>query len=344
MPRTESVRQITNPPNPWRDCSVEWLGEPPSARLEVYQDDSKGVLSRNTSPDLPFDWSVNPYRGCYHGCAYCYARPTHEFLGWGAGTDFDRKIVVKPRAAQCLTEAFEAPSWQGEFIMFSGNTDCYQPLEASYALTRACLEVCLAYHQPVGVITKSTLVERDAEILAAISDVTHCHVVLSIPFADASHCRAIEPYAPTPARRFETIRRLSELGIRVGVNVAPVIPGLNDSDIPSILEQAKAAGASFAHHQLVRLPGPVMEVFEKRLHEALPKRASRVMNQIKACRGGKLNESRFNARMQGHGARWEAIEALFFTIRNRLLLESEPSRPSSSSFKRPKTDAQLTLL
>ena len=313
-------------------------------RLEVYQDDSKGVLSRNTSPDLPFQWSVNPYRGCFHGCAYCYARPSHEYLGWGAGTDFDRKIVVKPSAAKCLAEAFDAPSWRGDFIMFSGNTDCYQPLEASYGLTGACLKVCLEYRQPIGVITKSTLIERDAEILAALTEVTDCHVVLSIPFADAGHCRAIEPYAPSPSRRFETVRRLAEQGIRVGVNVAPVIPGLNDSEIPSILEQAKAAGASFANHQLVRLPGPVLEVFERRLHEALPKRAARVMNQIRDCRGGRLNDSRFNRRMQGLGARWKAIDALFFASKARLELQSEPCQPKAGTFKRPDTDMQLSLL
>ena len=200
------LRPVANPPNPFATTELEYLdGEPPGARLQVFEDHSRSILATNDSPDVGFKWSVNPYRGCFHACAYCYARPTHEYLSLGAGTDFDRKIVVKPHAAALLREAFEKPSWKGELVVFSGVTDCYQPLEASYALTRGCLEVCAEYKNPVGVITKSPLIERDIDVLTSLAEVADLSVTISIPFWDVDKARAIEPYVATPQRRMHTV-------------------------------------------------------------------------------------------------------------------------------------------
>ncbi|MEC9072204.1 MAG: PA0069 family radical SAM protein, partial [Myxococcota bacterium] len=317
-PGPSFIRRVHNPPNPWSSLEVEWDELPPQVEVEVFEDQSRAVLSRNDSPDVPFRWSLNPYRGCYHACAYCYARPGHQYLGLGAGTDFDRKLMVKPRAAALLREAFEKKSWRGETIAFSGVTDCYQPLEASYGLTRACLEVCLEYHQPVSLITKSSLVERDIDLLRELNQVASCQVVLSVPFFDAETARAIEPGAPSPARRLKTIRTLAEAGIPVGVNVAPIIPGLSDMDIPAILEGAREAGATFAGHILVRLPSEVRQVFEARLQEKLPLRARRVMTQLSECRSGPSAETTFGQRMTGSGARWDVIESLYRATFTRL--------------------------
>lgn len=340
----QQLRQVNNPPNPWISTVVEHLGPPPEASLEVFFDASRQALSKNDSPDLGFSWSINPYRGCYHGCAYCYARPTHEYLDFGAGTDFERKLVVKPDVARLLREAFDHPRWKGELVLMSGNTDCYQPLEASWRLTRQCLQVCAEYRNPVGIITKSTLIERDLELLAELSETSNLRVTISLPFADAEVARAVEPYAPSPARRLKTIERLASAGIRVGVNVAPIIPGLNDEALPAVLEAARQAGARHASFILLRLPGPVKEVFEQRLRLMLPLRADKVMNQIREARDGKLYDGRFGERMRGHGPRWRMIEDLFKRLSERLGYEPVGPEPATT-FRRPeRPKAQLQLL
>jgi DNA repair photolyase len=304
-------RPVANPPNPWRSTHVEWLEPPPPARLEVFEEEARSVLARNDSPDVSFRFGVNPYRGCQHGCAYCYARRTHQYLDFGAGTDFERKIVVKVNAPERLALELARPVLRGETIVFSGNTDCYQPLEACYGLTRRCLEVCRDRGNPVAVITKAALVRRDADVLAAIARRSEARVFLSIPFADDRVARRIEPGAPAPARRFETLRALRDAGVPTGVSLAPLIPGLNDSDVPEILERARAAGAEVAFTTLVRLPQEVLPVFRERLAEAFPERARKVESAIRELRGGRWNESRFGARMRGEGPRWEAVRRLF---------------------------------
>jgi DNA repair photolyase len=338
-----ALHRVTNPPNPWASTAVEWLDEAPPTRLEVFLDHTREIISENKSPDISFRHSLNPYRGCWHGCAYCYARPTHEYLGYGAGTDFDRTIVVKPDAPELLRQAFERPRWTGEVLVFSGNTDCYQPLEASYQLTRRCLEVCLEYRQPVGIITKATLIERDVELLSALDAAASCHVTVSIPFYDTDNARAVEPYVASPARRLRTVERLAAAGLTVSVNVAPIIPGLNDSEIPRILEAARDAGARSAGHTMVRLPGPVAGIFEARLREALPARADKIMHAIEACRGGKRNDPRFGTRMSGHGERWDAIEALWQSSLKRFGLDAPRPEPVSTHFQRPSSARQLEL-
>ena len=304
-------RRIWNPPNPYLSAQRELLGEAPVAPLEIYEDQSKSILSENDSPDIGFRWSLNPYRGCFHACAYCYARRTHEYFGFGAGADFERKIFVKLDAPRLLEQAFRKPAWRGERLMFSGVTDCYQPLEAAYKLTQGCLKVCLAFRNPVGIVTKSLLIRRDAPLLAALAREADVGVSISIPFLDEEIARAMEPGAPTIRRRFETLEILANAGVPVGIGVAPVIPGLNDRDIPGLLKRAKASGAQFAFHTLLRLPGNVREVFLHRLKEALPLRAARVIHRIQDSRGGKFYDSRFGHRHEGQGVYWDMVEQLW---------------------------------
>lgn len=337
--------RVENPPNRFARELVEYFGEAPKAELEIYEDRSARILSENDSPDLPFRFSLNPYRGCFHGCAYCYARPSHEYWGFGAGTDFERRIVVKPRAAALLREAFEKKSWTGELVVVSGNTDPYQLLEASYGLTRACLEVFAEYRNPVQLITKSPLVERDVDVLVRIAKVTRVAVAVSIPFWSLDAARALEPYVAAPARRMQTVRTLSDAGIPVSVNVAPVVPGLSDRDVPRVLEAAAAAGAQSASMILLRLPGPVQQVFEERVRAALPLAAERILARTREVRGGKLNDPRFGARMRGQGRYADAVRTLFETSARRLGLSTEQRQgPEPSTFRRP-TDggAQLRL-
>jgi DNA repair photolyase len=505
-------RPVSNPPNPWLSTEVEYLEEIPRAELEVYEDHTREILSHNDSPDVGFSWSVNPYRGCFHACAYCmagetpilmgdgttrplaevrsgdviygtrlegryrhytrttvlahwqtiksafrisvedgstliasgdhrfltergwtyvtgetnderrrphltpgnsllglggfastpamdagshrdgdiegqtlksasrlrvlrveplqvdlpmydittgtgdyiangvvshncYARPTHEYLGLGAGTDFDRKITVKPEAPQLLREAFERPSWKGELVVFSGVTDCYQPLEASYRLTRRCLEVCAQYRNPVGLITKSPLIERDIDVLQELQRNARVSVSVSVPIWDRAHAHAIEPFVATPQRRVKTIERLAAAGLSVGVNVAPVIPGLSDADIPRILEAAHAAGARRAGFVFLRLPGSVKQVFEERLRETLPLRADRVLNRVREARGGKLYDARFGVRGRGEGNYAEAARALFDATVKRLgMNEGFQGDTDGDTFRRPGRGRQLALL
>src|SRR5438445_4876638 len=295
------LKPVSNTPNPWSTAEVEYFEDAPPARLEAYEDHTREILAHNDSPDVGFSWSVNPYRGCFHACAYCYALPSHEYLGLGAGTDFERKITVKPQAPQLLREAFERPSWKGELVVFSGVTDCYQPLEASYRLTRGCLEVCAEYRNPAGTITKSPLIERDLDGLPPLQKDARVSVSVSIPIWDRGHAHAIEPYVATPQRRMKTIERLAAAGLDVGVNVAPVIPGLSDADIPRILEAAHAAGARRAGFVFLRLPGSVKQVFEEGIRKSLPLRADRILSRVREARGGKLYDSRWGIRGRGEG-------------------------------------------
>jgi DNA repair photolyase len=272
----------------------------------------------------------------------CYARPSHQYLGFGAGTDFDRKIVVKTNAPELLRAELSRPSWKGETITFSGNTDCYQPIEASYELTRRCLEICLEFKNPISIITKGTLVRRDVELLAALAREARASVHISLAFADSETCRLVEPSTSTPAARLETIRILSEAGVPVGLALAPLIPGLNDSDIPELLRRAKEAGARHAFTGLVRLPREVLTVFQERISEAFPERAQKIFSSIEETRGGRMNDAAFGARMRGRGVRWEMITKLFELSCKRLGLNEAPLVPEGPSpFRRP--SRQLSL-
>jgi DNA repair photolyase len=315
-------------------------GEEPNASIKVLADQSRSILSRNDSPDLGFKFSVNPYRGCMHACAYCYARPTHEYLGLGAGTDFDRVIVVKHEAPSLLREAFMKKRWAGELVVFSGVTDCYQPIEKTFELTRKCLQVCLEFRNPVGIVTKSALIERDLDLLCELKAQTHVSVAISLPFLCKERARALEPYAPSPERRLRTIERLAARGLEVGVSVAPIIPGLSEDDLPALLQAAKDHGATRAGYTLLRLPGAVKEVFESRLRETMPLRADKVLNRLKEAHGGSLYRSEFGTRQRGEGPYAEQIERLFALLTKKHALRSYVSgtlydEQQSSSFRRP---------
>ena len=340
--------RVWNPPNPYLTEHRHLLGEPPAAELEIYEDQSKSILSRNDSPDIGFRWSVNPYRGCFHACAYCYARPTHEYFGFGAGTDFERKIFIKRQAPALLEQAFRRYAWKGERVVFSGVTDCYQPLEAAWKLTRGCLEVCLAFRNPVAIITKSLLIRRDAELLASLAREADAGVSISIAFLDERIARVMDPGAPTIRRRFETMELLAKAGVPVGIGIAPVIPGLNDTEIPGLLKEARRRGASWAFHTLLRLPGTVKDVFFHRLKEQLPLKAARIEHRIREVRNGALSESRFGRRHHGQGPYWESIERLWDVWTRRMGFHEDqeetrerpsPARqeqePGRASFRRP---------
>lgn len=338
----DAMRAVSNPPNPFESSHRELLELAPTATVQIFRDASREILSRNDSPDLPFRWSVNPYRGCFHGCAYCYARPSHEYWGFGAGTDFESKLVVKEDAANLLRQAFERPSWKGELIVFSGNTDCYQPLEASYGLTRACLEVCADVRNPVGIITKGALVLRDLDVLTRLRQKSWIRVYFSIPFADDAVARKMEPQAPSTGKRFEIMKALSEAGISTGISIAPVIPGLNDEAIPELLERARVAGARAATFSLLRLSGSVEPVFLERIKDAFPDRFLKITNRLRDVRGGRLTESAFFDRHHGSGIYWQMIEQLFEMATRRAGFECDREGAIPDTFRRP-GGAQTTL-
>lgn len=326
---SEKLRYVSNPPNPFDTVSRNYLEDMPRVELKVFEERAKSILSKNDSPDIPFRWSLNPYRGCQHACAYCYARPRHENLGFGAGTDFDSKIVVKTNAPQLLQEALAARKWQGESIMFSGDTDCYQPLEASYELTKRCLEVCMSRGNPVSLITKSALIVRDKTLLYGLHQRAGVQVYFSIPFSDEHMARSVEPGAPRPGLRLEAMSQLAAMGIPVGVLVAPIIPGLNDTQIPEILKAAKKAGALNASYQILRLPGSAQNVFMERLKHSFPNSAAKVENRIRESHSGELSNNNFHGRFSGKGAYWQTIQKVFDLWKTRLELDSEMDPPKS---------------
>jgi DNA repair photolyase len=336
------MRLISNPPNPFESQHRDLLEPASQVRLEVYEDATREILSRNDSPDLDFRWSVNPYRGCFHACAYCYARPSHEYWGFGAGTDFESKIIIKREAATLLRDAFLRRSWKGELIVFSGNTDCYQPLEATYGLTRACLEVCAEFRNPVGIITKAALVIRDVDVLKRLHDEASVRVYFSIPYADDETARKVEPQTPSITKRLEALRIVSEAGIPTGVSIAPVIPGLNEDDIPEILNRARQAGATDAMFVLLRLSGNVEPVFLERMTAAFPDRITKITNRIREVRGGKMSEGEFFKRYEGHGPHWDMMQQLFEVARRKAGFPDEVDEDVPKTFRRPGAE-QLSL-
>lgn len=340
------MRYIENPPNPWNSTQLEWIGEPPEAATEVFEEDAtRTIITHNNSPDVGFDYSVNVYRGCSHACTYCFSRPTHEYLGFGAGTDFERKIVVKVRAAELLRQELMKQSWKGAELAFSFTSDPYVPLEAHYKLTRRCLEVCLEFRNPVSIVTKSALVRRDLDLLVELSKQASCAVFFTISFSDQETARAVEPFAPSPAARFRAMEELARAGIPVGIGIAPVILSLNDSHIPALLKRAREAGASVAFMNLLRLPGSVAPYFEQRLRERLPTKAERILKRLREARGGRLNSSEFGKRMLGESEQWKIVAQMFKLHCRRLGLNQEkdgaPLMPQPTTFRRP--TAQGTL-
>ena len=305
-----------NPPNRFERLHVEPFEEEEwqdsrSVKTEFLIDTSRSILAKNDSPDLDFTYSINPYRGCEHGCVYCYARPSHEYLGFSAGVDFESKILVKPEAPALLEQAFQKKSWEPQTVAFSGNTDPYQPVERGLQLTRQCLEIFLKYRNPVQIVTKNFLITRDIDILQQLASLNLVQVLISITSLDPELVRVMEPRTSVPTKRLEAVQVLADARVPVGVNAAPIIPGLNDEELPSILQEVAARGGVSAAYTLVRLPGVVKDLFLDWLHRELPGRESKIINRLHEVRGGKLSDSRFGTRMLGEGKVAETIEDLF---------------------------------
>ena len=303
------MRYIKNPPNPYDKYSAEYVGEPPTTKIEIFEETAtRKIITKNNSPDVGFEFSVNCYRGCIHGCTYCFARPYHEFLGYGAGTDFETKIVAKVNAPALLREELKRTRRKIDSLSFSFTTDPYLPIEATYELTRKCLEVCRDFRVSVGIVTKSPLVTRDIDVLSKLN-VT---VYFSIPFLTIEKSKPFEPYVPTPDARFRAMKSLAENGIRVGIAIAPIIPAYNESDIPALLEKAKDHGATRAFMTMLRLPTESLQnYFVERLEERLPTKKDKILHQIQRERGGKLNSSQFGSRMSGQTEQWRMAVKMF---------------------------------
>jgi DNA repair photolyase len=337
-----------NPENRYERIHVEAEYEDDGAALDsealprerrpptvFYRDASRSALAENESPDVGFQFSINPYRGCEHGCVYCYARPSHEYLSFSAGLDFESRIMVKTALPALLRRAFASPRWQPQVVALSGNTDCYQPIEKKLQLTRQCLHVFREFRNPVGVVTKSALVMRDIDLLADLAAHAAAQVMISVTTLDAQLARRMEPRAARPERRLEAMRALSAAGIPTGVMVAPVIPGLNDEEIPRILAAAAQAGARTAGWVLLRLPSPVDALFADWLGAHYPDRRERVLGRIRECRAGRLSDARFGRRMRGEGAYAEQLAALFRAAARRAGLDRELPPLSTAAFRRP---------
>jgi DNA repair photolyase len=305
----------------------------PSVRTEFFTDDSQSILSRNRSPDIPFDVSVNPYRGCEHGCAYCYARPTHEFLGWSAGLDFESRILVKRNAPELLRAELLSKHWKPQLLVMSGVTDCYQPIERQLQITRGCLAVLAEFRNPVSIITKNHLVTRDIDHLAELARHQAVEVNLSVTTLDPKLVKILEPRASSPSRRLAAIRELTAAGIPVYVMVAPVIPGLNDHELPAIIEAVAEAGAHGAAYIPLRLPLTVAPIFERWLEQMLPGHKEKILERIRDLRGGKLNDARFGNRMRGEGVYADLMRTMFNTAMRKAGLRRDTPPLSTAAFR-----------
>jgi DNA repair photolyase len=311
-------------------------------RTQFFKDHSKTIIARNDSPDVGFFASLNPYRGCEHGCIYCYARPTHEYLGFSAGLDFESKIMVKEDAPGLLRAELMSPKWQPQVIFMSGVTDCYQPVERKLKLTRRCLEVLAEFRNPVFIVTKNRLVTRDIDLLAELARHHAAGVFLSITTLDSELRKIMEPRTSPPAARLAALRELSAAGIPAGVNVAPIIPGLTDHEMPAILKAAAEAGATSAGHTVVRLPYGVAPLFEKWLETHFPDRKEKALNRLRAMRGGKLYDAQWGKRMSGEGIFADQIGQMFEVARRKAGIQNDSRELSAAAFRRP-PGAQLAL-
>jgi DNA repair photolyase len=326
-----------NPPNRFeaihyeRDPEIEPDGEVP---VQYFRDPSRSIIARNTSPDVGFDASVNPYRGCMHACSYCFARPTHEYLGLSAGLDFETKIFVKEDAPELLRRELAAPKWKPQVLALSGVTDCYQPIERRLGITRRCLEVLLDFRNPVTVVTKGHGVARDADLLGALAQLDCASVSISVTSLDDAVQRAMEPRAPRPELRLRAIEALARAGVPVSVLVAPVVPGLTDHELPRILEAAAAAGATRAGFVVLRLPHATKEIFEEWLERNFPARKDKVLSRVRDLRGGKLYDSRWGVRQRGEGEYAKQLEQLFEMGVRRAGLNARRTELTTRHFRR----------
>jgi DNA repair photolyase len=323
----------------------------PPLRTTVTVDSSRSIIARNQSPDVPFDRSINPYRGCEHGCVYCFARPTHAFLGLSPGLDFETRLFVKPEAARLLTHELSKPGYRPSVIAMGTNTDPYQPLERERRITRSIIEVLSACNHPVGIVTKAALIARDADILAPMAAKRLARAFISITTLDRDLARTLEPRAPTPMKRLAAVRALADAGVPVGVMVAPVIPVLTDPEMERILAAAKEAGATSAGYVLLRLPLEIKDLFTEWLEAHAPAKAKHVLDLVRDTRAGRLNDASFGRRMTGQGTYAQLIHQRFELATKRLDLNERDWRYDLSVFKPParpappsKTDARQLAL
>ncbi|MGL4611189.1 MAG: PA0069 family radical SAM protein [Trueperaceae bacterium] len=318
-------------------------GEKERPQTDYYKDSSKTLITYNDSPDIGYSASVNPYRGCSHGCVYCYARPTHEYLGFSAGLDFETKVMVKTDAPVLLRKELSAKNWQPQMVGFSGVTDIYQPIEKQLNLTRQCLEVFLDFRNPVGMVTKNYLITRDLDLLQELAKFHCVSVCISVTTLDDGLRRLMEPRTSSAKKRLEAVSKLAVAGVHVGVLTAPIIPGLTDHEIPALVQAAKDAGAKFVGYTIVHLPYGVKDIFAAWVKEHYPERADKILNRIKAMRGGKLNDPRFGARMSGEGIFAEQIAQLYKAARKKAGFEKSTFKLSTEHFRVPGRSVQIGL-
>src|SRR5205085_1424895 len=314
--------------------------EKPSRHTEYFRDGTKSIITRNSSPDVGFETSINPYRGCEHGCIYCYARPTHEYLGFSAGLDFESKIMVKTDAPELLRAELGSARWQPQVVVMSGVTDPYQPIEKKLRITRGCLEMLTKFRNPVAIITKNRLVTRDVDLLRGLAAHNAVAVNVSVTSLDSNLQRVLEPRTSSPQARLDAIRQVRSAGVPTGVMVAPVIPGLTDHEVPRILDACAKAGAQFAAYTIVRLPWAVAPLFEHGLEEHFPDRKEKVLGRIRHLRGNRVNNSQWHTRMTGEGIFAEQIASMFTVSCRRNRMGARP-KLSCASFRRPTTQLGL---
>ena len=327
-----------------REIDVNQLEEPElPPNTVLLEDKSCSILTRNDSPDVGFEYSVNPYRGCEHGCIYCFARPTHEYLGFSSGLDFETKILVKRDAPQLLRKELSSAKWKPQVVIMSGVTDCYQPIERKLKITRGCLEVFAEFRNPVGIITKNHLVTRDIDLLQELARHNAVRVNVSVTTLDMNVARIMEPRTSMPQARLDAIRQLSSAGIPVNVMVAPVVPAITDHEMVSIIERAVEAGATSAAYVVMRLPYAVKDLFEQWVKTHFPDRADKVLNRLRSLRGGKLYDATWGKRMSGEGIFAEQIEKTFDIACRKFGLNKPRPELSTDNFKRPAGN-QLELL
>lgn len=322
---------------------IDELPETTEQKTTFLIEHPKKVLSKNSSPDIPFTYSINPYQGCEHGCVYCYARNVHEYWGYSAGIDFEQKIIVKPDCAEVLRQQFMNRNYIPDSVSLSGNTDCYQPAERKFQLTRKLLEVFLEFRHPVGIITKNSLILRDIDILKELASLNLVHVMISITSLNEDIRQLMEPRTVTTKSRLRVVQELTDAGIPVGVMTAPVIPGLNSEELPELIRAASEHGAYTAGYTILRLNGAVKQIFHDWLFTMMPDAAEKIWHQIESCHGGNVNDNRFGTRMSGEGKIAESIRQLFRVSKKKYMNRIGLPDYDFSHFKRPGTISQLAL-